>query len=220
MKQRIDFRLCTQDYHCGSCDFDQFFFDEFTVHASVRPVEVFRVEGYRIPHGYYCHRGHAWVKLEEGSMVTVGLDDFAHRVLGPVERIESPLLGKTVERDRGQITLVRGHRSARALCPVSGIVTAVNAETRENAKAAGHSPYEKGWIMRVHAPDLRTDLKGLLLGAETHAFLEGEIDRVQRLVEETAGPLAADGGMLADDLCSRMPELEWDRLSRLVLQGV
>ncbi len=94
MKGRIDFRACTHDYQCGNCEFDQYFSDQYMVHAVVQPVDVLDIKGFRIPHGYYLHRGHAWVKIEEGSTVRIGLDDFALRLLGPLDRIEAPLLGK------------------------------------------------------------------------------------------------------------------------------
>ncbi|MEJ2098320.1 MAG: hypothetical protein P8Y38_14695 [Deltaproteobacteria bacterium] len=38
MKGRIEFRACTNDYSCVDCEFDQFFYDQFTVHAVVKPV--------------------------------------------------------------------------------------------------------------------------------------------------------------------------------------
>ena len=75
MKQRIDFRTCTHDYQCGNCEFDQYFSDQYMVHAMVQPVDVLDVKGFKVPHGYYLHRGHTWVKIEEGKTVRVGLDD-------------------------------------------------------------------------------------------------------------------------------------------------
>ena len=106
MKGRIDFRACTHDYQCGNCEFDQYFSDQYTVHAVVRPVDVLDVKGFKLPHGYYLHRGHTWVKIEEGSTVRIGLDDFALRLLGPLDRVEAPLMGKQVEQDRDDILLL------------------------------------------------------------------------------------------------------------------
>jgi hypothetical protein len=52
MKGRIDFRTCTHDYQCGNCEFDQYFSDQYTVHAVVRPVDVLNIKGLKKPHGY------------------------------------------------------------------------------------------------------------------------------------------------------------------------
>jgi hypothetical protein len=35
MKGRIEFRPCTNDYWCGNCDFDQYFHDQYSVHAVI-----------------------------------------------------------------------------------------------------------------------------------------------------------------------------------------
>ncbi len=126
MKRKINFRSCTNEYRCSDCEFDQYFMDQYTVHAVIKPVDIIDIDGFKIPQGYYLHKGHAWIKLEEGSEVRIGLDDFALRLLGPLDRIQSPLLGMEVKQDRGDITMDRGMYKAKLLSPVSGVVTAVN----------------------------------------------------------------------------------------------
>ncbi len=218
LKGRIDFRACTHDYQCGNCEFDQYFSDQYTVHAVVRPVDVLDVKGFKLPHGYYLHRGHAWVKLEEGSTVRIGLDDFALRLLGPLDRIEAPLMGKTVEQDRGDILLKRSSNTARLKSPISGVVTDINPELREQGSLANRDPYTQGWVMRLHSESLRHDLKNLMIGAQAGEYLDAEIGRLYRVIEEEAGPLAADGGYLGDDIYGNLPGANWRKLTRLFLQ--
>ena len=31
MKERIEFKACTQEYRCGNCEFDQYFHDQYSV---------------------------------------------------------------------------------------------------------------------------------------------------------------------------------------------
>ena len=219
MKQRIEFRACTNEYRCSDCEFDQYFQDEFMVHAVVKPVATIDIHGFNIPQGYYLHRGHAWVKIEEDAEVRVGLDDFALKLLGPPDTISPPLVGKAVTRDQAQITLKRGDNAARVLSPVNGVVTAVNPEVRKEGKQAAQNPYAGGWVMRIHATDLRADLKELMIGDETEAFLKSEIEQVLQAVEEVAGPLAADGGFLGSDIYGSMPELGWDHLVSTFLRN-
>ncbi len=45
--------------------------------------------------------------------------------------------------------------------------------------------------------------------------MNGEVDRLFQMIEETAGPLAADGGTLGDDLFGNLPEVGWERLERV-----
>jgi glycine cleavage system H lipoate-binding protein len=218
LKQRIAFRACNQDYRCGSCDFDQYFSDQFSVHAAVRPVAVRDVGGVKLPQGYYLHRGHCWVKIEEGGEVRVGLDDFALRVLGPPDRIEAPLVGKELKTDAAGIALNRGALTARLLSPVGGVVTDVNPALRERGALASADPYAGGWVLRVHAGDLRTDLKRLMIGEQAADFLSGEIDRLYGMIEEKAGPLAADGGHLGQDIFGHLPQLGWGVLTAAFLR--
>jgi len=217
MKGRIDFRACTHDYQCGNCEFDQYFSDQYTVHAVVRPVDVLDVKGFKLPHGYYLHRGHTWVKIEEDSTVRIGLDDFALRLLGPLDRVDAPLMGKELKQDRDDILLSRSSNTARVQSPVSGVVTDINPELREKGNLANQDPYTRGWVMRLHSDNLRRDLKNLMIGEQASEYLDGEIDRLYRVIEEEIGPLAADGGYLGDDIFGNLPETSWPKLARLFL---
>ena len=218
MKGRIEFRACTNDYRCADCEFDQYFDDQFTVHAVVKPVKELDVAGFKIPQGYYLHRGHAWVKIEEGNTVRVGLDDFAARTFGPFSQVDTPLLGQEVTREQPGITLTRGDRTARVLSPVTGVVTAANPAMFGAAKALDRDMYTRNWLVRVDAGDLRRDLKHLMIRDEASAFFEKEIEHLYRVIEETAGSLATDGGHLAADLCGNLPQLDWEKLTRIFLR--
>jgi glycine cleavage system H lipoate-binding protein len=218
MKGRIDFRACAHEYRCGNCEFDQYFQDQFTVHAFVRPVDFLDVEGFKIPQGYYLHQGHCWAKLEEGSEVRLGMDDFALRLLGSLDQIKAPLVGKEIQQGRPDISLNRETREAKVLSPVSGVVTAINSRLRDQGSLANDDPYSEGWVLRIHPHNLRRDLKNLMIGDETETFYSREVGRLYQVIEETAGPLAADGGQLHHDIFGNLPGLGWERLTKLFLR--
>ncbi len=218
MKGRINFRTCTNDYRCVDCEFDQYFYDEYTVHASVRPVQLLDVEGFKIPHGYYLHEGHTWIKMEEGATVRVGIDDFASRLLGPFDHVEAPLMGKEVKQGRGDITIIRDNQKAKVMSPVTGVVTAINPEPREHGTKKSEDAFSDGWIMRVHTKTLRKDIRGLMIQKESKDFIKNEVEQLHRTIEDVAGPLAADGGHFGDDIYGHMPELGWRRLTKLFLK--
>jgi glycine cleavage system H lipoate-binding protein len=217
MKRRIEFRPCTHDYRCGDCEFDQFFQDQYLVHTVVTPVDVWDVKGFRFPQGYYFHPGHMWVKIEEKAEVRIGMDDFVLRLFGPLDRIESPLVGSELGQDRGEISIARGPNKARVRSPVSGVVTAVNPSLRSRGRTANGDPYSAGWVMRVHSKTLRQDLKQLMFNEETCGFMDGEVERLYAAIEDAGGPLSTDGGTLGHDIYGSMPALGWHTLSRLFL---
>jgi glycine cleavage system H lipoate-binding protein len=217
MTGRIDFRTCTNDYQCLSCSFDQYFFDQYSVHAVLKPVDVLDVEGIKLPQGYYFHRGHTWIRIEQGAEVRVGIDDFAYHLLGVPDRIETPLIGKTVAQGEPAVDFIRGDKVARLQSPISGVVTATHSALREDGKAAYRNPYTEGWLMGVHATDLRRDLKNLLLGGEIRAVWQQEVDQLFTMIDTDIRPLAADGGQLYRDLYGGFPEIGWERLVQTFL---
>jgi len=217
MKRRIDFKSCSHEYRCATCEFDQYFYDQYTVHALVKPVEVLNVHGFRIPQGYYLHKGHAWVKIEEGSTVRIGLDDFALRLLGPLETVDAPLVGKQMKQNISQIMLKRGEKSAGVLSPVSGVVTDVNPRLREEGRLANRNPYTDGWVVRLHSEGLRNELKDLYMGTESKEFIEKEISHLYDVIEKSGELLNTDGGYLGEDIYGNMPQIGWERLTRLFL---
>jgi glycine cleavage system H lipoate-binding protein len=218
LKGRIQFKPCTNDYLCGKCEFDQYFYDEYTVHAVVRPVDVLEVEGFKVPQGYYFHNGHTWVKIEEGPSVRIGIDDFALSLLGPLDRVEAPLMGKVMKQGEPHMAVSQGEHKAKLLSPLSGVITAVNPKLMEQGNLANHDPYTEGWVMTLHPQDLRKEIKGLMIAQQTAEFLEQEVERLHHLIEEVSEPLAADGGYLGKDVFGAMPSLGWERLTRSFLR--
>ena len=44
---------------------------------------------FQLPAGVHLHPGHTWARLETDGLVSVGIDDFAHKLVGPA-RVELP----------------------------------------------------------------------------------------------------------------------------------
>jgi glycine cleavage system H lipoate-binding protein len=133
-------------------------------------------------------------------------------MLAPFDRVEAPLMGKPIRRDSAAISVSRGVHRGQFLAPLNGVVTDMNPRLRESGCPAGLDPYTEGWVLRAHVPSLRQNLQGLMMGEQVSEFLEEEIKRLYDLIEEKAGPLAADGGFLGNDLFGHLPQLGWKTL--------
>jgi glycine cleavage system H lipoate-binding protein len=212
MKGRIDFRPCTHAYRCGDCEFDQYFQDQFSVYADIRPVAVMEVVGIQVPQGYYLHPGHTWARLEQEDTVRVGVDDFARRLLGPPDRIEAPLLGRRVSQGRPAIRVHRGGRETLLVSPLSGVITDVNLDLGSRGDPAHKAPYTDGWVLRLHADNLRQELKALMMGGETPTFFDEELHQLYGEIEDCCGPMATDGGFLGEDVSGNLPQMDWNRV--------
>ncbi|MEJ2641960.1 MAG: glycine cleavage system protein H [Desulfosarcinaceae bacterium] len=213
LKHRIGFRGCTNAYACGSCEFDQYFQDQFSVHTVIKPVAVQEIQGIQFPQGYYLHQGHSWVRMESDGEVRIGLDAFAGQLLGLLDTVDLPLMGKRLERGEGTIGIERQSWRADLPAPVSGVVTAANVQVQERPELVQEDPYGEGWLLMAHADDLRSEIRELLIGAEAKQHLEGDIDALHTTIEAQLGPLAADGGQFVNGILNHLPRECWDQVA-------
>jgi len=215
---RIAKRACAYDYECSKCDFDQFFEDVWTAKTGSVPYEMQEVKGFEVPMGYYFHNGHTWARIESGGYIRIGMDDFALKLLGRADALDLPLMGKELDQDSAGWGLKRKENLADVLSPVDGVIMEVNSELRERPGLANEKPYEDGWLFMVRTPDVKGTIKKLMADADSLDWMNGEVGKLENMVEEVAGPLAADGGYLADDIFGNLPGLGWSNLTKAFLK--
>jgi glycine cleavage system H lipoate-binding protein len=215
---RIEKRMCAYDYECGKCDFDQYFEDVWTAKTKAFPAEMQQVKGFDVPMGYYFHNGHAWARIESGGYIRVGLDDFALKVLGEADALDLPLIGKELDQSKAGWGLKRKDNLADVLSPVDGVIMEVNSNVRENPKLANNEPYGDGWLFMVRTPDIKGTMKSLMVDQDSLSWIGTEVNHLETMIEEVAGPLAADGGYLADDIYGNLPDLGWKNLTQKFLK--
>jgi len=218
LTDRIAKRACAYDYECSNCDFDQFFEDVWTAKTGSVPYEMQEVKGFEVPMGYYFHNGHTWARIESGGYVRVGMDDFALKLLGRADALDLPLMGKELDKDNVGWGLKRKENLADVLSPVDGVIMEVNSDLREKPGLANEKPYEDGWLFMIHTPNVKGTIKKLMADADSLDWMNGEVGKLENMVEEVAGPLAADGGYLADDIFGNLPELGWSNLTKAFLK--
>lgn len=218
LTHRIPARICGYNYECHRCEFDQYFEDVLNLKMENPPYEVQEVKGFKVPKGYYFHDGHAWVRIESGGVLRVGMDDFSTKLLGKSDAFELPLIGKELNRGEAGWGLKRGNNSADALSPINGIIIEVNPEIKERPYLVHDDPYGKGWLFIIHSPNIKKEAEKLMPEKETYGWLHSEISILETMVEEVAGPIAADGGYLTDDIYGNLPQLGWKRLTKTFLK--
>jgi glycine cleavage system H lipoate-binding protein len=215
---RVPSRLCAYDYQCARCDFDQYLEDYLSPKTSSQPFEVHQVKGFEVPMGYYYHDGHTWARVESGGYVRVGMDDFSLKLLGQMDGFELPVMGKVVEQGAAGWGLKRSGNAAEVLSPVEGIIAEVNEDVREHPPAANQEPYSGGWLFVVRHNDIKTMMKRLMADSDGLEWIGAEVQTLEHMIEEVAGPLAADGGLLQSDVYGNMPQLGWTSLTKTFLK--
>jgi glycine cleavage system H lipoate-binding protein len=218
LTNRIANRACAYDYECSSCDFDQFFEEVWSVKTAGEPKDVNIIKGFEVPMGHYFHQGHTWARIESGGYVRVGVDDFALKLLGKADSLNLPPMGKELDHNKVGWGLKRKDNLADVLSPVDGVIMEVNPMVRENPELANMEPYAGGWLFMVRTPDIKKDLKKLIVDSEGIEWMNQEIQRLDDMIEDVAGPLAADGGHLSSDIYGALPELGWKNLTKNFLR--
>jgi hypothetical protein len=101
---------------------------------------------------------------------------------------------------------------------VDGVIVEVNDEVRRNPGVANQQPYGDGWLFTLRHPNLKSTVKSLMADTETLEWLGEEVTALEGMIEEVAGPLAADGGFLQADIFGNLPGLQWNDLTRKFLK--
>ncbi len=218
LTNRIAKRACAYDYQCSTCDFDQFFEDVWSMRTGNLPKDIQRVKGFDVPMGHYFHNGHTWARIESGGYMRIGLDDFALKLLGKADALDLPLMGKELDHEKIGWGLKRQENRADVLSPVDGVIVDVNSKARENPELANREPYGEGWLFMIRTPDLKANAGRLMANADSLDWMNGEVNRLEGMIEEVAGPLAADGGYFTDDIYGNLPTLGWNNLTKNFLR--
>ena len=61
-------------------------------------------------------------------------------------------------------------------------------------------------------------MKTLMSDTDSLGWIHQEINTLEDMIEEVAGPLAADGGYLQDDIYGNLPDLGWKNLTKTFLK--
>lgn len=209
---QVAMKYCVRGFDCAKCEYDQMMEETGKIMA-VREPAYELVAGFALPENHYFHRGHTWSRIEYGGWVRIGLDDFALRLLGPLDGVRLPKLGMTVRREEPGFSLTRSQHQASVLSPIDGVIVALNPEVNTSACAANASPYGDGWLFMVKPTRLQPDLRQMFFGKEAESWLENEAGQLSSMLEGSGGQrMVATGGRAVEDIFGTLPELKWDHL--------
>ena len=178
------------------------------------PASMAVVGGFRLPANLAYHPGHGWAVKETRQKVRAGLDDFAARLLGAVERVELPARGRWLRQGEKAWTLVRGDHRFEMLSPIEGEVVDVNNEVLEDPSVLVRDPYGAGWLVAVSAPAADANLKNLLRGRLAQRWAEESVTTLYSRINGESHVHLQDGGRAVADILAQVPEARWEKLVR------
>jgi glycine cleavage system H lipoate-binding protein/ferredoxin len=211
------YKICPRNFQCWRCPVDQSMEELLETHPALasRPGEQGDIEQifeFSFAPLFHYHKGHTWVQPINGK-VRVGIDDFAARLVSPVTDLALPGLGQGFDQGSPAFELSSKDKKAELIFPLRGRVVDVNPSLADDPALAGRSPYHRGWIATVEPDNLRPDLTRLLHRRTARLWLNDEREKLFRFVgSESGGMVAADGGLLLENLPSRLDAPQWDSL--------
>jgi glycine cleavage system H protein len=167
------------------------------------------VGGFQVPENLRFHPGHTWALSESPSLVRVGMDDFASKLIGKVERIALPQRGQWIRQGQKIATIVRDGVAVDMVSPIEGSIADVNDAVTREPQMACQAPYGEGWLVTVQSPDAKTNFRNLLGGALARWWTDESASRLRGKMPMLAGALAQDGGVAVNDLTGQIPNQEW-----------
>jgi glycine cleavage system H protein len=152
------------------------------------------VERFRVPGEFLFHQGHGWAKAGNDSVVSVGLDDFAQKLVGKVDMIDLPPVGSRLAQGEKGWVLRAGAQAIPMLSPLDGEVVAVNEEASRSPEIVQEDPYGKGWLLKVRPERLAANRTNLLTGSLAQRWTEEALHGLRHTMGGNLGPLYQDGG--------------------------
>jgi glycine cleavage system H lipoate-binding protein len=159
--------------------------------------------GFEVPKGFCFHPGHTWVYDEGRQNARVGIDSFAAKLFGKVDRIEVVNLNRWVRQGQKVCTISRDGTTAEFMSPIEGVVVSINHEVLRDPSLLLKDPYKDGWICVVKAPDIDINVKNLLQGGMIGSWMHNSVRRLQTFAAPL-GAAAADGGVPIDGILAHV----------------
>lgn len=112
---------------------------------------------------------HEWVsgEVSPGSVVSIGITEYAAAALGDVVYVEAPAVGEAVEAGAICGELESTKAVSELYSPVTGTVVEVNQAVLDSPEILNRDAYGDGWILKIEV----STVNKTLLNAEQYSAL-------------------------------------------------
>ncbi len=168
---------------------------------------------FTVPGDVLLHPGHTWARPGADGLVEVGLDDFATRLLGPVERLGLPEAGSAVAQGAPAFLAAEGSHRVALVSPVDGKVAEVNP-LAARADLWQLEPYGAGWLFKVRPDRLSANQRQLLAGEAAQRWVEQAGASLAARASPQLGAVLQDGGAPVHGIARELAPNGWAELCR------
>jgi glycine cleavage system H protein len=174
-------------------------------------------EFFRVPTNVCFHPGHTWARSEGHDLITIGLDDFAQQLVGPISAIDLPRVGAALDAGARAWSIEVDAKTIDMLAPVSGTVVAVNDALTSQPGLVNDDPYGGGWLAKVRVPRSPNALRSLMSGRAARAWMDKVSSDLTAAFTPELGQVSQDGGVPIHGFARAISEEHWDDVARTFL---
>ena len=228
----ISYKLCTHNYRCEECMFDQVIRNEAAAGASSLRGEgapaaasIFTPNALQADAALFYHSGHCWAKVEDADQVRIGIDGILAPLVSPVKTVVLPQAGDTVVQGQCFAHIIQEKHIVELLAPLTGTVISVNQGLKSSPQALAGEPWGRGWLVTVRPDNLEHDLKSLMFGRKAMDWYqrkehEVEVTRADMLGrnEPELGPTLQDGGGSLVSLADMLSPGQYEQIIEVLLR--
>ena len=184
--------------------------------AQISDFENRDIDKFSIPGGVFISEGHCWLSLNEDGTAKIGVDDFAKKMIGRIDDIDKPNLGRKITRGEALFSLKQGNRTVPFFAPVSGKILKINSHLLDNLDLLEISCYDKSWICIIDTDDIDAEVKDLKIGKSAVSFFQDEIKGCKshfkslREAKSRDKDLAEHNGYCLGKI-EKLSDREWDK---------
>ncbi len=148
--------------------------------------EAWRSSEFTIPGGAFIAPNHCWATMEPEGAVSIGMDDFAKKLIGRVDQINAPNLGMKIAAGQTLFSIRQGQRILRFSSPVSGTVSKINQGLIKEPGRLSVTPYYNNWVCIVEPDHIDSDIKSMKIGKAAVDFFQDEITSFRKNIKDLA----------------------------------
>jgi glycine cleavage system H protein len=120
-------------------------------------------------------RDHAWVRTENGDILTVGITSYAADQLAHVTFVGLPKVDDTLDDEDSFGSIESVEAVSDVYVPTGGTITTVNEAVSDDPELVNTDSYGEGWLVRLRPNDAKA-YDGLMTAAEYEAFVKAEAE--------------------------------------------
>ncbi len=127
---------------------------------------------------YYLVEKHVWLKRTGEGPVTVGINDVAQNLAGPIVSCTTKKAGRSVPKGQSLATIESSKWVGPVPAPVAGEIVEVNEAVKKAPGLLNRDPYGEGWLVRLMPAAWDADKGDLVTGSQGleayRAYLEAQ----------------------------------------------